>query len=276
MRQVVADQETITAKTTQDLSQAERRPRLLIVDDDPLSRSMMDLMLAPHGYELGFARDGAEAIQAIKSGRYDMVFMDLILPDMNGRDVCREIREWENGKSRLPIVAVTGLDLPGQPLELIKAGMDDYVFKPYDVRTLTRLIGRYTGGEEAGAGPQGTGGAASLQQAPVLDIAGSLEDFADDTESYQELLNDFIISLPARLDKMLQAEQDGDMERLGREWHSLKGISAGLGALRLSRLAGQLCTALRNGQQVETAEALRHIDAAMKELQVEAQAYLGR
>src|SRR5512147_441114 len=250
MRQVVADQETLTAKANQDLGEAQRRPRLLIVDDDPLSRSMMDLMLAPHGYELGFACDGAEAILAIKSGQYDMVFMDLILPDMNGRDVCREIRQWEAGKSRIPIVAVTGLDLPGQPLELIKAGMDDYVFKPYDVRTLTRLIGLYTDGEEAGAGPQGTGGAAGLQQAPVLDIAGSLEDFADDAESYQELLNDFIGSLPARLDKMLQAQQDGDMERLGREWHSLKGISAGLGALRLSRLAGQLCDALRNGQKV--------------------------
>src|SRR5512147_2341052 len=168
MRQVVADQETLTAKANQDLGEAQRRPRLLIVDDDPLSRSMMDLMLAPHGYELGFACDGAEAILAIKSGQYDMVFMDLILPDTNGRDVCREIREWEAGNSRIPIVAVTGLDLPGQPLALIKAGMDDYVFKPYDVRTLTRLIGLYTGGEEAG-----TGGATSPSYAPVLDIAGS-------------------------------------------------------------------------------------------------------
>lgn len=269
----MADQETLAARTNQDVSQVQRRLRLLIVDDDPLSRSMMDLMLAPHGYELGFACDGTEAVQAIKSGRYDMVFMDLILPDMNGRDVCREIREWEAGKSRIPIVAVTGLDLPGQPLELIKAGMDDYVFKPYDVRTLTRLIGLYTG-EEAGAGAPRAGGAAGSQQAPVLDIAGSLEDFADDTESYQELLNDFVSSLPVRLDKMLQAQQDGDRERLGREWHNLKGISAGLGALRLSRLAGQLCTALRSGQQLDSTEALRQIDGAMKELQGEAQAYL--
>src|SRR5512138_3753123 len=116
MRKVVADQEALAAKTNPDHSQAQRRPRLLIVDDDPLSRSMMDLMLAPHGYELGFACDGMEAIQAIQSGQYDMVFMDLILPDMNGRDVCREVRDWEGGKSRIPIVAVTGLDLPGQPL----------------------------------------------------------------------------------------------------------------------------------------------------------------
>ena len=72
------------------------------------------------------------------------------------------------------------------------------------------LAGERLGGEEAG-----TGGATSPSYAPVLDIAGSLEDFADDAESYQELLNDFIGSLPARLDKMLQAQQDGDIERLG-------------------------------------------------------------
>src|SRR5512144_2221145 len=105
MRRLVTDHETLTANAGEDISRAERQPRLLIVDDDPLSRSMMDLMLAPHGYKLDFASDGSEAIASIKSGQYDLVFMDLVLPDMNGRDVCREIREWEAGKHRLPIVA---------------------------------------------------------------------------------------------------------------------------------------------------------------------------
>lgn len=273
MRKVVTDPEALTANAGENISGAERQPRLLIVDDDPQSRSMMDLMLAPHGYQLGFASDGSEAIARIKSGQYDLVFMDLVLPDMNGRDVCREIREWEAGKHRIPIVAVTGLDLPGQPLELIKAGIDDYIFKPYDVRTLTRIIGLYTGGEEQ-AGSE-TGEPAGLQATPILDIATSLEDFADDVESYQELLSDFVGALPGRLERMLQAQRDGDMERLGRECHSLKGIAAGLGAMRLSRLAGQVSTALRSGQQVDTGERLRQIEQRIKELQAEAQVYLG-
>ena len=274
MMKVVTEQKTLAANTGQDLSRAQHQPRLLIVDDDPLSRSMMDLMLAPHGYQLGFACDGAEALQAVESGQYDLVFMDLVLPDMNGRDVCRAIRQWEAGKSRIPIVAVTGLDLPGQPLELIKAGMDDYVFKPYDVRTLTRLIRQYTGGEDDGTQPDGAD-TAGASQPPALDISGSLEDFADDVESYQELLSDFIGSLPGRMEKMLRAQQDRDMERLGRECHSLKGISAGLGALRLSRLSGRLCNELRNGQQVDTEERLRQIERCMTELQGEARVYLG-
>ncbi len=233
---------------------------------------MMDLMLAPQGHKIDFASDGAEAVRAIQSGQYDLVFLDLILPDMSGRDVCREIRQWEAGQRHIPIVAVTGLDLPGQPLELIKAGMDDYVFKPYDVRTLTRLIRLYTGGEEDAVGAAGS--ASGLPESPVLDIESSLEDFGNDAESYRELLSDFVAALPNRLEKMLQALKDGDMERLGRECHSLKGISAGLGAIRLSRISSQVCTALRNGQPMPVEERLHDIERCMQELQAEARAYL--
>ncbi len=271
----MAERQTLAANAGKEPDRAGKVPRLLIVDDDPLSRSMMDLMLAPQGYKIDCASDGAEAIQAIQSGQYDLVFMDLILPDMNGRDVCRVIRQWEAGERRIPIVAVTGLDLPGQPLELIKAGMDDYIFKPYDVRTLTRVIRLYTGRDEDAADGQGVADQASLQDNPVLDIESSVQDFGDDAESYQELLSDFIGSLPGRLEKMLRAQQDCDMERLGRECHSLKGIAAGLGAMRLSRICSQVCTSLRNGQQIPVAEKLQQIEQCMQELRAEAQVYLG-
>ncbi len=270
----MTNQEVVATDAGKAIEPASKAPRLLIVDDDPLSRSMMELMLAPQGCKVGFASDGAEAIQAIRSGQYDLVFMDLILPDMNGRDVCREIRQWEAGQRHIPIVAVTGLDLPGQPLELVKAGMDDYVFKPYDVRTLTRLIRLYTGRDEDAAGGDAAADPSGLQSAPVLDIESSLQDFGDDAESYQELLSDFVAALPDRLDRMHQAQRDGDMERLGRECHSLKGISAGLGAMRLSRISSQVCTALRNGQQIPVEERLRQIEQCMQELQAEAHVYL--
>jgi CheY-like chemotaxis protein len=263
----VTDQEALDAATG-------RVPRLLIVDDDPQSRSMMELMLAPHGYKIGFASDGAAAIQAAQSGQYDLMFLDLILPDMSGREVCRQIRQWEAGQRRIPIVAVTGLDLPGQPLELVKAGMDDYVFKPYDVRTLTRLIRLYTGEREDAAGQDAAGDAPSLKEIPVLDIVSSLQDFGDDAESYKALLGDFVAALPNRMGRMLQAQKDGDMERLGRECHSLKGISAGLGAMRLSRISAHVCTALRNGQRIPVEERLRQIEQCMQELQAEAHVYL--
>lgn len=259
----------------QGTRQSTQPLQLLVVDDDVLGRSMMEILLSPEGYRLDFACDGAEALQAIKSRSYDLVFMDLVLPDMNGRDVCREVRQWEGGKRHVPIVAVTAYDLPGQPLELIKAGMDDYLFKPYDLRGLTRMIRLYAVGDDtASVGASGMPTSAPAGDSPVLDIAGSLEDFSNDAASYRELLSDFLDSLPSRLEKMRAAQQESDMDRLGRECHSLKGISAGLGALRLSRLSGQLSGILRERGPASTPEILRQIEQGMDELRSEAKIYL--
>jgi CheY-like chemotaxis protein len=203
------------------------------------------------------------------------VFMDLILPDMNGREVCRQVRQWEAGTRHVPIVALTAYDLPGQPFELVKAGMDDYVFKPYDLRGLTRIIQLYAGGNGQQTADQSAPEQDTLAAlAPVLDLQTSLADFAGDVSGYQELLGDFIKALPTRLEKMRQAEADGDMERLGRECHSLKGIAAGLGAMQLSRLASQLNRATSNGQRASAPELLRRIESSMAELRAEVEGFL--
>ena len=253
-----------------------RRLRFLIVDDDDLNRNMMELMLAPQGFELEFACDGAEALDAIKSHAYDLVFMDLVLPDMSGRDVTRLVREWEAGKQHLPIVAVTAYDMPGQPIELIKAGMDDYIFKPYDLRGLMRIIELYAGGdgpEASGAG--GAGKLISMPEAPVLDSASILIDFSHDIEGYKQLLNDFVATLPSRLDRMIQAHEAGDFERLDRECHTLKGVSAGLGAMRLSRIATHLGRSCTDGRQTSAGPLLQEMEQAITEVQAEARAFIG-
>jgi CheY-like chemotaxis protein/HPt (histidine-containing phosphotransfer) domain-containing protein len=249
--------------------------RLLVVDDDPLGRSMMEIMLAPHGYRIEFACDGQEALKAIESQHYDLVFMDLVLPDMNGMDVSRHVREREAGRRHLPIIAVTAFDLPGQPLQMIKAGLDDYIFKPYDVRGLRRMIQLYTHPDEHdGLTEAGAEGRRTLTESPVLDYKSSLADLSGDAAGYRELLTDFLAALPVRLEKMVQAQGVGDYERLGRETHSLKGISAGLGAMRLSRLAAYLNYCCGEGPRLGAAEALERVRQGMIELQEEAKSYL--
>ncbi len=250
--------------------------RFLVVDDDALSRNMMDLMLSPHGYEIEFACDGAEALEAMQSRPYDLVFMDLVLPDMSGIDVTRQVRQWEAGKKHLPIVAVTAYDMPGQPLELVRAGMDDYIFKPYDLRGLTRIIELYAKGEdEDSTDPANPRAAAAIGEAPILDTEGSLLDFANDVDSYKTLLKDFVGSLPARLDKIVQAHEAGDCERLNRECHTLKGVSAGLGALRLSRLATHLGRTCADGRQASAGPLVQEMGAAMADVRAAAMEFIG-
>ena len=235
----------------------------------------MEIMLSPYGYRIEYACDGQEALQAIKSQRHDLVFMDLVLPDMNGMDVSRQVRDWEAGKRHLPIIAVTAYDLPGQPLEMIKAGLDDYVFKPYDARGLRRMIQLYTSPDvHVGLTEAGSDGSHSLADVPVLDYKSSLADLSGDAEGYRGLLKDFAAGLPKRLEKMVEAEAARDFERLGREAHSLKGISAGLGAMRLSRLAAYLNYCCGEGPRQGAAEALERVKQGMMELQDDAGSYL--
>ncbi len=247
--------------------------RLLVVDDDPLGRSLMEAMLAPHGYQMDFACDGREALAAIETRPYDLVFMDLILPDMNGRDVCRQVRAQEAGQRHLPIVAVTAYDLPGQPAELVKAGMDDYIFKPFDLRALTRIIQIYAVGDDKGV--NGSGQPIQGADAPVLDVQGPLQDFSNDVEAYQGLLRGFIDSLPVRLGNMKRALTAGDYVALGREAHSLKGISAGLGAAALSKQASRLNKSCADDRKSSAGELLNDVENGMVTLREEAQSFLG-
>ncbi len=260
---------------TNKAAQAGRPLRILVVDDDPLGRSLMEVMLAPHGYQIEFAIDGKEALECIETRTYDLVFMDLVLPDINGREVCHQVRAREAGQRHLPIVAVTAYDLPGQPLELVKAGMDDYIFKPYDDRTLRRMVQLYAVGDgNTASGRDASEVPIQLPDAPVLDASGPLEDFSNDTEVYQGLLRDFLQSLPVRLGKMRQAHAADDYQSLGREAHSLKGISAGLGAAALSRLASQLNKSCLNGGRDSAGELLAQVEQGMVELRTEAEVFL--
>ncbi len=267
----MTEEKAITASTT-STALPGRALRILVVDDDPLGRSLMEAMLAPHGYQLDFACDGTEALAATETRPYDLVFMDLVLPDINGRDVCRQVRAREAGQRHLPIVAVTAYDQPEQPAELARAGMDDYIFKPYDVRMLIRMIQIYVVGD--GSTASGSPEPFQIPAVPVLDVEGPLEDLSNDIDSYQDVLRNFTESLPVRLSSMRRAYEAGDYATLGREAHNLKGISAGLGAAALSQLANRLNKTCASGAYAPAADQLNEVERGMAALREQVQSFL--
>lgn len=123
----------------------EKRPPLeiLVVDDDELNRRLMHVILTHEGHRVEAASDGREALEAVKHKRFDIVFMDLHLPDMNGLEASREIRTWEQGDSHIYIVALTASYLPEVGQILFDAGMDNYISKPFEIEQIQRLL-RYS------------------------------------------------------------------------------------------------------------------------------------
>lgn len=123
----------------------DKKPDILIVDDKEDSRKILQVILNKEGYNLIFASSGHEAIEKMSLLKPDLVLLDVMMPDMNGFEVCKHIRE--NPRiADIPVIIVTGLDERQARLEGLSAGADDFISKPIDkhelkarVQTITRL-----------------------------------------------------------------------------------------------------------------------------------------
>lgn len=114
--------------------------KILVVDDDALGRRLMHLILTKEGHQVDVAANGLDALESVKQTQFDIVFMDLHMPDMDGMEASRQIRAWENGGSHTFIVALTASYLPEIGESLFEAGMDNYISKPLDVAQVHRLL----------------------------------------------------------------------------------------------------------------------------------------
>ena len=123
---------------------------ILLVDDDPMSQKVGRAMLAHFGCRVDVAGSGREAVDALSRQRYDMVFMDCQMPGMDGYEATGVIREREARKreggdtvARIPIVALTGLATDEDRERCLRAGMDDYLSKPFSVAAVQSLLDRW-------------------------------------------------------------------------------------------------------------------------------------
>ena len=111
---------------------------VLLAEDDELNRKVILAMLKHLGYSADTALNGIEVLLALKRKRYDLILMNVGLPEMDGMEVTRQIRRiFQNGPR---IIAVTAYALPGMKQECLRAGMDDFITKPFRVDELDAIL----------------------------------------------------------------------------------------------------------------------------------------
>jgi CheY-like chemotaxis protein len=117
---------------------------LLVVDDNPINRLVAGKLIERLGYSADFAADGKEAVEAVQKKEYDVVFMDMQMPEMNGIEATQKINERLAGKRRPHIVAMTASAYEEDRSACLQAGMSDFLSKPLDFTNLAALISRIT------------------------------------------------------------------------------------------------------------------------------------
>ncbi len=230
-----------------------RARRVLLAEDNPVNVEVAKAMLESLGIEATCARNGQEALQAVRSGSFDAVLMDCQMPVMDGFAATAAIRrhEREGGRARaLPVIAITANALQGDREACLAAGMDDYLSKPFTQQQLAAVIGRWVGVPLAASAhhldapprlPPET--VEVIQREAVnriaLDNIRALSRDGGDA-LVQKVINAYVGDTPRHLATLREAVDGMDPGSVRRVAHSLKSASANIGAARLATLCKEL------------------------------------
>ncbi|MEW6304148.1 MAG: response regulator [Verrucomicrobiota bacterium] len=228
----------VGARIDSDL--ARRVPlKILLVDDNDVNRRVAVRMLKQMGYEADTATNGVEAVEAVRGGRYDLVLMDVQMPELDGMEATRRIRAWEESDTNITkgtvIVAMTANAMPGDREKCLAAGMDDYFTKPVRPEVIERIIHEWAMPPADGA-PEPERAAPAVDPPPRVEPAASpvdmerLNDFSSgDPDSLRELVDVYLQQTEGQLAKMRVALAANDARELERVAHSCAGASATCG-----------------------------------------------
>jgi two-component system sensor histidine kinase/response regulator len=265
----VTELEAVEEKPEEPGPERQTRPagpvRALVAEDHEVNRELARLLLERCGCEVVTAADGAEALVAASSAPFDLIFLDLQMPMLNGLEAARRIRR---AGVRAPLVAMSASVLSQEREQCRKAGMDEFLPKPFrksDVqRLLDRLLGqraRWTTEEAPEAAPGATGPAAAGPASPhspvaagqaakaaeVFEPAQALAACLGDRQALDRLLAAFLSALAAQLPAIRRAAASGDARQVCQEAHAIKGAALNLHAKELAERAAEMEAAGRGG-----------------------------
>ncbi len=262
------DVSTTAAATAPGPARGVEGPRLLVAEDNPVNQQVAQGQLAALGYRVDVVPDGRAAVEAVRTGRYAAVLMDCQMPEMDGYQATRRIRERERDTAaiRVPIIAVTASALKSDRERCLAFGMDDHLPKPVRMPVLAATLERWIGGAGTTGGrtpaSRGSDGAALLDDEILVDLATlPLEDLSTVLDSWTHTTEQRLLDLRGCLATARDATggSAAAMELLTRLAHSVKGSSASVAARSLASVAAELetlgRTAMSEGTPVDRTDA---------------------
>jgi signal transduction histidine kinase/CheY-like chemotaxis protein len=200
----------------------ERRLHVLLAEDNAVNQRLAASLLERRGHKVTIASNGREAVEAVRQRAFDVVLMDVQMPEMGGFEATAAIRAAEADRgSRLPIVAMTAHAMKGDRERCLAAGMDEYITKPLDPKQLCAIVERMAEGRPSAVATEVAVPEVSMQ---VLARVGG------DRQLLAEISRLFVDDAPRHLERIRHALDARDAEALRRAAHGLKGAAANFDA----------------------------------------------
>ena len=240
------------------VDQAVSSLRILLAEDNAVNQLTATTMLEKLGHSVEVANNGREAVDKVADGDFDLVFMDVQMPELDGLGATAEIREREQSSGgHLPIVAMTAHAMQGDQERCIEAGMDAYTSKPIRRKAIEAVIQEIherflAASPKASEESDGAG--------TVIDTESLMEELDDDLDMLQTMVQMFEKDVGSRLPKLRDAVTAGDSETIASEAHALKGGVGNFFADSAFEAANKLESAARSGELDNAAGLLTSLE----------------
>jgi PAS domain S-box-containing protein len=249
--------ETARAEPLLDRHLAEKHPmHMLVAEDNPVNQKLVLRVLQQLGYRADVAANGIEVLDALNRQRYDMVFMDVQMPEMDGLEATARIKVDHPPERQPVIIAVTANAMEGDRERCLEAGMDDYMTKPIRLDALQNTILRWSA--KVHGIPPGDIDAERMDELLDLDTVGMLRSLGDgaDADIFSELLSILESQTPDLVREITEALDRGDHTVVRRCAHTLKGAALNLGARALADSCQRMEHAAEHGELQRIPELL--------------------
>ena len=245
---------------------AQRRLHVLLAEDNQVNQLLATRIFEKLGHHVTVVSNGREALSAVQAGKFDLVAMDVQMPEMDGLDATTAIRAWEKTEgTHIPIMAMTAHAMKGDRERCLAAGMDGYTSKPIRIRELEDAIAQLTSPSKDAEAPvpeetQGSG---------VIDHAALLAGVDGNRRLLRELVHLFLADCPQRLVEIKEAVRRGDAEALRIAAHTLKGSVGNFAAKKAFAAAQRLEIMGRDGDLHTAGEACATLESELALLREE-------
>jgi len=257
--------------TRHSIAESRAALRILLAEDNRVNQQVATAMLAKRGHQVDVVDNGREAVDAVTRQRYDVVLMDIQMPEMDGFAATAAIRALPQG-GVLPIIALTAHALSGERERCLARGMSDYLTKPFKAHDLFAIV------ERAAPPPPPPPGNADRAENPVLDLESFRATMreAGAEEAVDGILDTFVNTTDERLRALAEGMDAGEPDAIAKAAHAFKSAAGAIGAQRLAGVllaieqagragAVELARSKLASARNETEAAVRGVRAARKE-----------